>query len=382
MKRKMGRKILFANQSSGSLTIDVVNAYEETGRFDKVELFVGGINIRPSVPNTNVHIIKTIKYNNKSIVTRLLTWSISYIHLLLVSWCRGNDTELFLITNPPFNTFIPLFNKKKYYILIYDIYPDTLINQHVLSRDSVISRWWMRRNKKVFAKAAKVFTISEEMKKVVANYVDESNIKVVYNWSHNERMVPVQKESNPFLRQLGLEEKFIVLYSGNMGMTHDVDALVDVANELKDDNDIQFLFIGDGAKKKIVERKIHDYSLKNCMTLPYQDKDVLPFSMGAADIGVVTTASEQTGLSIPSKVNAYMSVGAILLCLADSNSELGRMVDDNNLGKCFGKEETKEMANFIRSMKDNKELASIVKSNTREMSYNYTPENAKKFIID
>ena len=90
---------MFANQSSGSLTIDVVNAYEETGKFDRVELFAGKINIRPSVPNKNVHVIKTIKYNNKNIIVRLATWMLAYIHLLFVSWARSKDTELFLITN-------------------------------------------------------------------------------------------------------------------------------------------------------------------------------------------------------------------------------------------------------------------------------------------
>ena len=378
----MGRKILFANQSSGSLTIDVVNAYEETGKFDRVELFAGKINIRPSVPNKDVHVIKSIKYNNKNIIVRLATWMLAYIHLLFVTWARSRDTELFLITNPPFNTFVPLFNRKKYYILIYDIYPDTLINQHVFSKDSFIAKLWTKRNKKVFAKAERVFTISEDMKKVVSNYVDESNITVVYNWSHNERMVPVKKEDNPFVKEHGWQDKFIVLYSGNMGMTHDIDVMVDVAKEMRNESDIQFVFIGEGGKKRVVEKKIQDYGLENCVVLPYQDKDVLPFSMGAADIGVVTTASEQTGLSIPSKVNAYMSVGAVLLCLADKNSELGKLVDSNCLGKCFNKTEIEEMASFIRNMSSNKELETELKKNTRAMSFNYTPANAKKFIID
>lgn len=378
----MGRKILFANQSSGSLTVDIVNAYEETGKFDRVELFVGKINIRPSVPNPSVKVIKTVKYNNKNFVLRLLTWVFSYLHLLVLCWIRGKDTELFLITNPPFNTFVPLFTKKPYYILIYDIYPDTLINQHVISESSFIARKWIKRNKIVYAKAKRVFTISEDMKKEVAKYVDASNISVVYNWSHNERMIPVRKEDNPFLKQQGLDDKFIVLYSGNMGMTHDIDVMVDVANELKKEDNIRFLFIGEGGKKKLVEKKIKDYQLQNCIVMPYQDKDVLPYSMGAADIGIVTTASEQTGLSIPSKVNAYMSVGAILLCLADPRSELGRLVNDNNLGRCFDKTEITAMAMFIQHMATDRDKSLQIKKNTRQMSFNYTPANAYKFIID
>lgn len=378
----MKNSILFANQSSGSLMIDIVNAFEETGKFNKVELFAGKINIRPSVPNKSVHVIKTIEYKNSKFILRLLTWFISYIHLLFVVWFRSDDTELFLVTNPPFNTFVPLFTRKKYTLLIYDIYPDTLINQHVIGRDSFLGKLWTKRNKKAFGNAKKVFTITNEMKKVVCNYVDESKVSVVYNWTHNERMVPVNKQDNPFLKSLGLQDKFIIMYSGNMGLTHDIDVLVDVANEMKDNDAFRFIFIGEGGKKKVVEKKIAEYHLSNCLVLPFQDKDVLPYSMGAADIGVITTAREQSGLSIPSKINSFMAVGSILLCIADQNTELGHLVKDNNLGQCFPSSDIVGMRDFIDRAYSDSEYANAIKKKTREMSFNFTPENAKLFLSD
>ena len=110
-----------------------------------------------------------------------------------------------------------------------------------------ISSFVLQKNKKVFAKAKNLFTISDDMKRTVAQYVDEEKIKVVYNWAHNEHLKPVEKSDNSFLKQLQLEDKFIVLYSGNMGMTHDIDVLVDVANALKENAKIHFLLAsGDG----------------------------------------------------------------------------------------------------------------------------------------
>ena len=70
------KTMLFVNQSSGYLMIDIVNAFVKSGKYDKIELFTGEINIRPSVPDSSVHIIKTIKYNKKNIVTRLFSWVI------------------------------------------------------------------------------------------------------------------------------------------------------------------------------------------------------------------------------------------------------------------------------------------------------------------
>ncbi|MDD4689816.1 MAG: glycosyltransferase family 4 protein [Eubacteriales bacterium] len=376
----MKPNILIANQSTGCLTVDVVNEFNRCGKYDKTELFAGVINIRPSRPDKEVLITKTMKYNNKSFSKRFISWTISFFHLIIHLALKNNSTELFLITNPPFNTFVPFFSRKKYSILIYDIYPDTLISQKIISRQSVIAKFWTWANKRVFSNAEDVFTISNEMKKIVGQHVNESKIKVVYNWTHNEHMVPVEKQNNSFLKDLNLQDKFIVLYSGNMGYTHDIDALVDVANELKGESSIHFLFIGEGGKKKVVESKIINYGLKNCTVLPYQPNEIIPFSIGSADIGVVTTSSEQTGLSIPSKVNALMSVGAALLCLTSEDSELGNLVVENNVGRRFDKNEILQMARYIKTVYTDRDYQNLLKANSRKTSFKFTPDNAKLFL--
>lgn len=375
------KRILLVNQSSGYLMVDIVNAFVNSGKYDKVELFAGEIHIRPSVPDKSVHVIKTVKYNKNSTLKRLLSWTGAFFHLLFVVWFRNRNCELFLVSNPPLTTFIPLFTRKKYSILIYDLYPDSLFSQGFVKRDSFVARWWSKKNRKVFAQAKNVFTISDDMKRTVAQYVDEEKIKVVYNWAHNEHLTPVEKTGNTFLKQLQLEDKFIVLYSGNMGMTHDIDVLVDVANALKENQKIHFLFIGEGAKKAIIEQKIADYQLQNCRVLPFQPLEVLPYSMGAADIAVVTTDANQTGLSVPSKTYSYLSVGAVLLCLADKKSELGRMVVENNVGECFNRDEVTEMTAFIQDMASHSDKLNQFKNNSRALSMDYTPDNAKQYVI-
>lgn len=374
------KSILLVNQSSGYLMVDIVNAFVDSGKYDKVELFAGEIHIRPSVPDKSVHVIKTVRYNKSSTLRRLLSWTGAFLHLLLVVWFRGRDCELFLVSNPPLTSFVPLFTRKRYSILIYDLYPDSLFSQGFVKKDSFIAKWWSKKNREVFAKASNVFTISNDMKCTIAQYVEEDKVKVVYNWAHNEHLKPVEKAKNPFLKEQGLADKFIVLYSGNMGMTHDIDVLVDVANALRDNTVIHFLFIGEGAKKEIIEKKIADYQLSNCSVLPFQPLDVLPYSMGAADIAVVTTDANQTGLSVPSKTYSYLSVGAVLLCLAEKDSELGRMVVDNIIGACFNRSELDDMVAFVSEMASDSQKLNQYKKNSRELSMDYTPENAKLYV--
>ncbi len=377
----MGKSVLLANQSTGYLMVDIVNAYVQSGKYDRVELFAGEINIRPSVPDSSVHVIKTVKYDKSSTLKRLLTWVGAFVHLLWVVWRRSKHCHLVLVSNPPLNVFVPLFTRKKFSFIVYDLYPDSLFSQGFVKRNSFLGRWWMTKNKQIFAKADCVFTLSEDMKKAVAQYVAEDKIKIVYNWAHNEHIRPIDKKENVFLTELKLQDKFIVLYSGNMGMTHDIDVLVDVADRLKENEKIHFLFIGEGAKKAVVEEKVARYGLKNCSVLPYQPLEVLPYSMGAADLAVVTTDAKQSGLSVPSKTYTYLATGAALLCLAEDNTELARLTRERRIGRCFVSQDLGGIAGYILQMVSDRRLLQEYKDNSRKTSLMYTPENAQQYVL-
>ena len=377
----MGKSVLLANQSTGYLMVDIVNAYVQSGKYDRVELFAGEINIRPSVPDSSVHVIKTVKYDKSSTLKRLLTWVGAFVHLLWVVWRRSKHCHLVLVSNPPLNVFVPLFTRKKFSFIVYDLYPDSLFSQGFVKRNSFLGRWWMTKNKQIFAKADCVFTLSEDMKKAVAQYVAEDKIKIVYNWAHNEHIRPIDKKENVFLTDLKLQDKFIVLYSGNMGMTHDIDVLVDVADRLKENEKIHFLFIGEGAKKAVVEEKVARYGLKNCSVLPYQPLEVLPYSMGAADLAVVTTDAKQSGLSVPSKTYTYLATGAALLCLAEDNTELARLTRERRIGRCFVSQDLGGIAGYILQMVSDRRLLQEYKDNSRKTSLMYTPENAQRYVL-
>lgn len=377
----MGKSVLLANQSTGYLMVDIVNAYVQSGKYDRVELFAGEINIRPSVPDSSVHVIKTVKYDKSSTLKRLLTWVGAFVHLLWVVWRRSKHCHLVLVSNPPLNVFVPLFTRKKFSFIVYDLYPDSLFSQGFVKRNSFLGRWWMTKKKQIFAKADCVFTLSEDMKKAVAQYVAEDKIKIVYNWAHNEHIRPIDKKENVFLTDLKLQDKFIVLYSGNMGMTHDIDVLVDVADRLKENEKIHFLFIGEGAKKAVVEEKVARYGLKNCSVLPYQPLEVLPYSMGAADLAVVTTDAKQSGLSVPSKTYTYLATGAALLCLAEDNTELARLTRERRIGRCFVSQDLGGIAGYILQMVFDRRLLQEYKDNSRKTSLMYTPENAQQYVL-
>ncbi|NEW84016.1 MAG: glycosyltransferase family 4 protein, partial [Mariniphaga sp.] len=204
-------------------------------------------------------------------------------------------------------------------------------------------------------------------------------VEVIPVWTDNTFLKPVAKLANPFVKLQGLQHKFVVLYSGNLGFTHDIEAIVDLA-ALIDHADIEFLIIGEGEKKALLQQKITDLQLTNCRMLPYQKPEDLPFTLAAADIAIVTLGKGASRLSVPSKTYNLMSVGAPLLCIAGQDSELASLVARYRIGRCFGADQLADMCSFVLEMVDHPEQLQELRSNSLKASLDFGVENAKRFI--
>ena len=115
-------QIVFVNQSSGYLMIDIIRAHD--GLYDEYALLAGSIHSRNNKLPEHIKIDYLVKYNRKSKFKRLLSWVIGFIQILWIIKTRYRNAFLFIVTNPPLAVFIPFFCKNKYSILFYDIFPD------------------------------------------------------------------------------------------------------------------------------------------------------------------------------------------------------------------------------------------------------------------
>lgn len=373
----MNNEIIIINQDSGYLMIDLANAYNGAGY--KVTLVAGRLVQRDKPLAENIHFKKIIRYNRTSTIKRLFTWSWGAIQILFLVWFQFRKKQLLLVSNPPFAPLLPLFFKNKFSLLIYDVYPDALTEFGIFSTNSLVVKWWQKANKKIFPKAERIITLTPGMKSVVEKYAGNKPVEVIPIWTDNRFLQPVKKEKNRFIEKHNLAGKFIVMYSGNLGHSHDVEALVDLASII-DDKEIQFVIIGEGDKKEFIQKKIAAGALTNCLMLPFQKPEVLPFSLAAADIAVVTLGKDASKLSVPSKTYNLMSVGATLLCIAGDDSELKHLVDYYKIGKCFRAEQPEEMKNFILHVKQHPEQQQTFSANAVKASKDFGPENIQKFL--
>jgi glycosyltransferase involved in cell wall biosynthesis len=373
----MKKKIIFLHHVAGYMMIDIANAF--AGKYAECILLTGELRKRKKDLNPRVKLLNLIRYNPKSNLSRLITWIFGFLQALLYIIFKGGKADLFITTNPPLGVFIPYFCKNKYSLLIYDIYPDVLIEYKMLSRESFIIKYWEKTNRKIFAKAQKVFTISSGMKKLISKYIDPDKIEIVPCWTDNSFLKPIPKEDNIFIKKQEVSGKFLVIYSGNLGYTHDIEVLIDLAERVKREN-IFFFIIGEGDKKKILSDRINKSGQRNIRLLSWQDIKIYPYSLSAADLAVVTLGKEASIMSVPSKLYDIMSVGSPLLSIAEKDSEMAKIINKYDMGICCSADQTDRMLDFIYNLMDNKEYCQKLRANSLKASHDFTPDNAFKFV--
>ena len=373
----MNKKIVLVNQTTGFLTIDIVNAYAE--KYDDVALIVGELFDSERPLNNKVRLIHIVKYNRASGLKRIITWGLASVQLFFILLFRFRGWHVVFVTNPPMSYITARCLSNSYSIVIYDLYPDALRNVGI-KEDGLIYKWWAMQNKKLFLRASHVYTLSESMAEAISAYMEKKKITVIPNWSGSDKFKPIDKHSNPFAKEYNLQEKFVVMYSGNMGYTHSVDVLVDVASKMKEDHHVHFLLIGNGKKKNELEERIKKEQLDNCTMLDYQPENVLPYSLATADIGVITLNADSAKVSVPSKTYNLLAVGAPLLCLSPAECEMVRLINQFDNGECFRLDDIDSVICFIKRMASDQELHNKYSMNSLNASKDFTWKNAQLYV--
>lgn len=294
---------------------------------------------------------------------------------------RNRGDILFVTSEPPFLQVIAwminwLFGTK-FVTLIYDLYPEVAVELGVLAADHWLIQFWHSINKKVWHAAAAIVVPCQTMKDRVVKHCPElaDKITVIHNWADPTWIKPIAKSDNPFAQEHHLTEKFTVLYSGNMGRCHDMETILGAAQSLNHEP-VQFLFVGGGPKRESVMQEIEQRGLTNCAFLPYQDKAVLPLSLTACDLALVSVDVAMEGLVAPSKFYSALSSGRPVAVICESHSYLRALVADANCGAAIQNGDAKGLAGFIRYLMNDTAMAQRMgQCGYRYIEEYFTPQN-------
>lgn len=378
MKRTpVEKSIVFINQSSGYLMVDIINQFVESGY--NCDLITGLLVEREYPLNKNVKVRKIIRYNNTTSFRRIFTWAWGTIHTFFIVLFRYQKAHLFIVSNPPTASLIPLVLSNSFSLLIFDVYPDAITELGVLTKQSLLIRIWKKANNQVFSCANDIFTITDGMKDLLQSYIPEKQINVIPLWANNEFLNRISPEQNPFVKSHNLEDSFVVLYSGNIGISNNVEVLLEVA-KLINNNHVIFVIIGNGARKKQLEMQVKKEGQDNVIILPWQDASNLPFTLSAANLAVVTLGEKASRLAIPSKIFSLLPLGTPILGIAGMDSDLCHFIETHNIGQCFLPEDKTSIVQYIMDLVNNEEYFNTLRNNALIASQLFTRENAEKFI--
>ncbi|MBD1808282.1 glycosyltransferase family 4 protein [Microcoleus sp. FACHB-SPT15] len=301
----------------------------------------------------------------------------------------GSRGDVLLVTSAP--PFLPvlgyLVNKVfglPYVCLLYDLYPDVAVELNVISRHHWLVRLWDALNCRIWQQAQQVIVLSPSMKdRVVAKCPEITDkITVIHNWADPNWIVPIAKHQNWFAKAFNLVDSFTVLYSGNMGHCHDVETILEAVKLLQQEP-VQFVFIGNGAKNQLFQAQAKQLGLSNCQFLPYQNKQNLPYSLTACDLSLVSVSPGMEGLVAPSKLYAALAAARPVAVICEQHSYLRAIVAEAQCGEGFCNGDAAGLAAFIlRLAADTQLVQQMGLAGRRYLQGNFTPDLIAKQYSD
>lgn len=321
----------------------------------------------------NIERVSSTQFDKNSSLGRLLNW-FSFTCLAFLKLFFSKDrTPLFIVSTPPFlfvvGYLLNILQGRRYTCLVYDLYPDIAERLGYIKKDSLIYKIWDSCNKSFFRRAEYIVVPSEAMKDLIDKKIGackNDKVKVIYNWADGAFLKPLDKKYNWFSKKYGFTDKLTVLYAGNIGLFHELETLIEVADKLRNNKNIQFVFIGEGGKKPKLEDMVREKQLDNVLFLPYQDKSVLPYSLTSSDISVVSLEKKLDCVAAPCKLYTSMASGQIILGLVDNNSDVARIVSRGNCGFCYEQDNVDGIIKMIEILYKNPELIRNLKANSRQ----------------
>lgn len=285
----------------------------------------------------NVHIrrVRHFRFPKSSLVLRAANL-LSFLAMAIpAALFLPKPAVIVVETDPPLlcllGRFLTWWRDAKLVVYLQDIYPDVAVALGKL-RDSVAMRGLRRLFFSTYQRADRVVVLSEDMKQLLKEGgVAEERLARVPNWTDTSSVFPVKSE-NPFRLRHGLQDHFVVMYSGNMGLSQGLEVLLDVADRLRDRPIIRFLLVGEGATRPSLEAQAHRLNLPNLHFLGYQPKGELHESLSAADLQVVMLDPKLARLLMPSKLYGILAAGTAVLAAAPEKCELADLTRREQVG--------------------------------------------------
>jgi glycosyltransferase involved in cell wall biosynthesis len=298
--------------------------------------------------------VSTINLNKNRIASRLLRSILLSFQLAAktLKMVHKGDT-VFVVTNPaPLLVIMCLvcrFTCSSLIILTHDVFPENLQAAQLLQKNSFWFRILARLFNSVYKVSDHIIVIGRDMKEIMMRKINSIHpeITVITNWADTADIYPEARASNQIIKNLKLENCFVVQFAGNIGRVQGINQIVAAAEILKSEK-VHFIIVGDGAKKKWLIEQIEIRKLTNITVLDPMPRTEQQLFLNACDVGIVSLSAGMVGLGVPSKAYNILAAGKPIIAVVDSVSEVGLLIKEENVGWVVAPADSEGLASAIR----------------------------------
>jgi colanic acid biosynthesis glycosyl transferase WcaI len=314
---------------------------------------------RESIDGVAVHRIWTTRFGRDHLLGRAIDYASFYVSCavrLTRLLCRGDIVVA--MTDPPLISIVAMAaaRLKGAHLVnwLQDIFPEvaTRLGANPLP-------WWansvIRRLRNASLRAARLnVVLGERMRELLELVrIANSKIRIIENWANVTSTPPRSAAESKLRARLGLSEKFVVGYSGNLGRAHEFATLLNAASLMRDREDVVFLMIGGGAGMRLLQNAVSERGLHNFAFIPHQPRASLSDSLAAADVHWVSLLPALEGVIVPSKFYGILAAGRPVVFVGDPDGELARVIHASQVGVVVSVGAASELALQLRLLADN-----------------------------
>jgi colanic acid biosynthesis glycosyl transferase WcaI len=311
------------------------------------------------VRNNGVEIVRvaSTSFERSKILARAANYA-SYLTSALLRGVRGQRPDVVLcMTDPPIVADVALLVARRFraplVVISQDVFPEIAVQLKRLENPVLMSllrglvALYLRR-------ADRIVAIGDTMRlRLEAKGAKPERLRVIPNWVDTSRLAPLER-ANSWARNNGVESKFVVMHSGNVGHAQDLDSLVRAATFLRDLDDLRIIIIGTGARHAELMALAERLEVDQVRFLYYQPRHVLAQSLSSADIHVVGLAPGLAGYVVPSRLYGILAVSRPVIAAADPESETAQAVERIGCGIVVPPGRAELLARAIRDAHDGK----------------------------
>ena len=280
----------------------------------------------------------------------------------------GKQDYVFSISQPPIlGGLIGVWGKwmkrAKYIYNIQDFNPEQVLAVGY-SKNKLITDLMMWFDKFSCKRSDLVITVGRDLIDTLNGRFKGKKPKsaLINNWIDENEIYPLDESNEKvlaFKKKYGLDGKFVIMYSGNIGLYYDLENLIKVVEKIKpgtktvDGRDIVFAFVGAGSVLKTLDDYVAEHHMDNVTFIPYQDKADLIYSLNAGDVHWCVNAKGIKGVSCPSKYYGLASAARPVIGVLESGSEIRCIIENTKGGLCCEPGEYDKVEENIRWFIDN-----------------------------